>query len=106
MGVLLDRSIAPPCAASSDDLRPDCLQILGDMDVPDPHDASDSQLIEASTKRGLDGLKQHRMGKLVKRSEAAGKGMSARWDHVYKWDAKLGCRIAKSRGVAREFKWQ
>ena len=40
------------------------------MDVPDPHDASGSQLIEASTRRALDGLKRYGAGKLVKRSEA------------------------------------
>ena len=51
-------------------------------------------------------MKQCEVGKLTKRSDVVGKKISARWDHIYKWDANLGCRVAKSRYVAREFKWQ
>eukprot|EP00959_Pyramimonas_sp_CCMP1952_P244422 5109179-Pyramimonas_sp.AAC.1 len=69
-GTLARSRVSGVAAEHRDDVLPDFLQILRDMDVPDPHDASDSQLIEASTRRALDGLKQHGVGKLVKRSEA------------------------------------
>eukprot|EP00959_Pyramimonas_sp_CCMP1952_P318921 6672752-Pyramimonas_sp.AAC.1 len=75
------------------------------MGAPDPRDASDPQLIEASTKRALDGLKQCGVDKLVKRSEAAVERISARCGHAYKWGANFGYRIAKPRCAAPEFKW-
>ena len=87
-----------------DDTRPSYLQILRDMDIDDPADASDDQLVDAGVRRALDGLVSYKVMEAVPRREAVGKKISARWDHVYKWDSENKAWVVKSRYVAREYK--
>ena len=89
-----------------DDTRPSYLQILRDMDIDDPADASDDQLVDAGVRRALDGLVSYKVMEAVPRREAVCKKISARWDHVYKWDSENKAWVVKSRYVAREYKWQ
>ena len=92
-------------AEHCDEVRPDYVQILRDMEIEDPSAATDDQRIQAGITRALDGLKRYGVGTLIPRSQATGKRISARWDHVYKWDPTMETWIVKSRylaaGVAR-----
>ena len=69
-------------AERCDDVRPDLLEILRQMDVAGPVEATNSELIAASTQRALDGFTRYEVGTPVPRGDQGGKTIRARWDRV------------------------
>ena len=68
-------------------------------------DDSADLLMQEGIEIALAGLENYGVGELQPREDMTGKRISARWDHVWRWDSTRGWFI-KSRYVAREFRWQ
>ena len=69
-------------AEHCDEVRPDYLSILRELDVDDPQQATTPELIAAGIFRALHGLRKYQVGRLVPRAQARGRRIKARLDHV------------------------
>ena len=88
-----------------DNVRPTYLEILRDMTVAHPADATEDQMTKAGRRRHLDGLKHYQVMELTPRHEAKGKKVRARWLDTYAWNGEAQAWTVKSRWIAQEFKW-